>query len=157
MEKMTENQKQIVLQALCEGLPYGLLCDRLGVAKKLFSVSPYVVYCLELDNGEYMPSKYKLDDIKPYLRPLSSMTEEERKKLFSLCTFAENSDWEGKVTELYVIEIAHRYDPTHNSDNSFKIWGVDMRPIYWLNEHHFDYLNLIEAGLALEAPEGMYK
>ena len=26
----------------------------------------------------------------------------------------------------------------------------------WLNKHHFDYRGLIEKGLALEAPEGMY-
>ena len=29
--------------------------------------------------------------------------------------------------------------------------------IDWLNAHHFDYRGLIEKGLALEAPEGMYK
>ena len=28
--------------------------------------------------------------------------------------------------------------------------------IGWLNAHHFDYRGLIERGLALEAPEGMY-
>ena len=27
----------------------------------------------------------------------------------------------------------------------------------WLNAHHFDYRGLIPTGLALEAPEGMYK
>jgi len=27
----------------------------------------------------------------------------------------------------------------------------------WLNAHHFDYRGLIEKGLALEAPEGMYE
>ena len=27
----------------------------------------------------------------------------------------------------------------------------------WLKVHHFDYRGLIEKGLALEAPEGMYK
>lgn len=27
----------------------------------------------------------------------------------------------------------------------------------WLNAHHFDYHSLIEKGLALEAPEDMYK
>jgi hypothetical protein len=27
----------------------------------------------------------------------------------------------------------------------------------WLNAHHFDYRGLIPMGLALEAPEGMYK
>ena len=26
----------------------------------------------------------------------------------------------------------------------------------WLNSHHFDYRGLIEKGLALPAPEGMY-
>ena len=29
--------------------------------------------------------------------------------------------------------------------------------IDWLNAHHFDYRGLIEKGLALEAPKGMYK
>jgi hypothetical protein len=28
--------------------------------------------------------------------------------------------------------------------------------IDWLNAHHFDYRGLIEKGLAIEAPEGMY-
>ena len=27
----------------------------------------------------------------------------------------------------------------------------------WMHSHHFDYRGLIEKGLALEAPEGMYK
>ena len=26
----------------------------------------------------------------------------------------------------------------------------------WLNKHHFDYRGLIEKGLALKAPKGMY-
>jgi hypothetical protein len=28
--------------------------------------------------------------------------------------------------------------------------------IDWLNVHHFDYRNLIDKGLAIEAPDGMY-
>jgi len=32
--------------------------------------------------------------------------------------------------------------------------GVDAD---WYNAHHFDYRGLIEKGLAIEAPEGMYK
>lgn len=34
---------------------------------------------------------------------------------------------------------------------------LDYETIDWLNAHHFDYRGLIEKGLALEAPEGMYK
>ena len=55
----------------------------------------------------------------PFLRSMSSMTEEERKYLQKL---------------------------------PFPYNFVD-----WLNSHHFDYRGLIEKGLALEAPKGMYK
>ena len=34
---------------------------------------------------------------------------------------------------------------------------VRMALFDWLNEHHLDYRGLIEKGLALEAPEGMYE
>ena len=62
---------------------------------------------------------------KPYLRPMSSMTEEEIKEYKHLVAFGGNSD------------------------------GV-ANFIDWLNAHHFDYHKLIELGLALEAPQGMY-
>jgi hypothetical protein len=36
--------------------------------------------------------------------------------------------------------------------------SIDMvNVIDWFNAHHFDYRGLIERGLALEAPKGMYK
>ena len=58
--------------------------------------------------------------VKPYLRPMSSMSFEEKAYCFA-------------VNEQPVVYID------------------------WLNEHHFDYRGLIEKGLALEAPEGMYE
>lgn len=33
---------------------------------------------------------------------------------------------------------------------------IDYKSVDWLNAHHFDYRGLIERGLALEAPKGMY-
>jgi hypothetical protein len=36
-------------------------------------------------------------------------------------------------------------------------WNTGWEHYDWLNAHHFDYRGLIEKGLALEAPEGMYK
>ena len=68
---------------------------------------------------------------KPYLRPMSSMTEEE--KIESL-----NFAWEDDYGRLAC------YD------------GNVSEYIDWLNAHHFDYRGLIEKGLAIEAPEGMY-
>ena len=127
---MTQEEKQLLLKDLCARLPYGVICDRLGQAKKLLSVSPYKVYCLEFDNGEY---KYKVEDIKPYLRPMSSMTEEEYNNLCNSCTWLWFKD------DLRTV--------THG----------DYKCYDWLNSHHFDFRGLIEMGLALEAPEGMYK
>ena len=40
---------------------------------------------------------------------------------------------------------------------SFNINGRNYDYYDWLNSNHFDYRDLIEKGLALEAPEGMYK
>ena len=72
-----------------------------------------------------------INDIKPYLRPMSSMTEEEKKEYCNLQDrFLCSSQY--PVTDTYEL-----FD--------------------WLNAHHFDYRGLIEKGLALEAPEGMYK
>ena len=73
----------------------------------------------------------KIENIKPYLRPMSSMTEEERN---ILCSFIYG------IEQVY-LEIGIKYC---------------AEALDWLNARHFDYRGLIEKGLALEAPEGMY-
>lgn len=76
-------------------------------------------------------STNELDIVKPYLRSMSSMTEEEWKEY--------KSTW--KLVEHDLEDI---YEPCIESYD-------------WLNVHHFDYRGLIKRGLALEAPEDMYK
>lgn len=66
--------------------------------------------------------------IKPYLRSMSSMAEKE------------------------LVEYKHLVNRYNASNPDSASGWVD-----WLNAHHFDYRGLIEKGLALEAPEGMYK
>ena len=68
-------------------------------------------------------------ELKPYLRPMLSMTEEEKEEY-------------NKTENLSLFDL-HHYPTIKSFD--------------WLNAHHFDYRGLIEKGLALEAPEGMYK
>ena len=70
--------------------------------------------------------------IKPYLRLMSSMTKEEKKEF---CKIEGRLNFPCKHIKL--------------------IFSVDE--FDWLNSHHFDYRGLIEKGLAIEAPEGMYK
>lgn len=81
-------------------------------------------------------------ETKPYLRPMSSMTKEEKKELKELHFY---------YTDGHIV---------NDEDKDFKPIIVDEMHcvciIDWLNAHHFDYRGLIEKGLALEAPKGMY-
>lgn len=81
------------------------------------------------DFGSFNKRHYSgyIDFIKPYLRPMSSMTEEEHKELKQVA-LVDNEGVPGDI-------------PAY---------------IDWLNAHHFDYRGLIEKGLALEAPKDMY-
>ena len=114
-----------------------MICDRLGQPKKLLSVTPNKVYCLGFDNGEYMPSEYKLDDIKPYLRPMKSMTDEEKDDV-----------------EMYMSQVADEY---YNDWYSPNAWDAMREFVDYCNKRHLDFRGLIWKGLALEASEGMYE
>jgi len=90
-----------------------------------------------------------LEKMLPYLRPMSSMTEEELKEL---------NDKYGIIAYFFIQEPPYYYglQAQHSDIGSIEI--SEFSKIYdWLNAHQFDYCGLIEKGLALEAPEGMYK
>ena len=74
----------------------------------------------------------QLSGFKPYLRPMPTMDGAEVLEYISLKEDIVASDGITYYFETY-------------------------ESIDWLNKNHFDYRDLIEKGLALEAPEGMYK
>ena len=145
---MTQEEKSLLLQDLCARVPYGVMCDRLGHPLKLVGVHPNKEFALEFDRGEYMPTEYTVEDVKPYLRPMSSMTEEEfgNLKVYSELEYdqLEMPEWDNgyKTLEFWLEEV-----PSY----------VVILVFDWLNKNHFDYRGLIERGLALEAPKGIYK
>ena len=117
---MNEQDKQLLLQDLCARLPYGVIVqDRNGV------------HVLTQGNTEFADLFNGKCNIKPYLRPISSMTEEEEIEYDA--TFA-------------TIHINGHYDSV-----------MTYKSFDWLNANHFDSRNLIEKGLAIAAPEGMYE
>ena len=145
---MTQEDKELLLKDLCARLPYGVKIKYLPDNRLDGIVLPYLHNGLTVLQKGAISYRANIKYIRPYLRPMSSMTEEEWKELNCI----------GYIVPLY--------------DGCF---GVDMRayckngqPYYrrfsdfstiedWLNSHHFDYRGLIEKGLALEAAEGMYK
>jgi hypothetical protein len=122
---MTKEEKELLLKDLSARLPYGL---KVECEKYPFPVT--VLYAGNIDEVKFVETGgiEHICLIKPYLRPISSMTEEEKKD------FGVPFTSEGLVTLADTVECMD-----------------------WLNVHHFDYRGLIEKGLALEASEGIYK
>ena len=117
---MNKEEKELLLKDLCARLSYGVKVT--WDNKHPLTVTPHI-YCAiaSEDNKDKLP--------KIFLRPMSSITEEEIKEFSVL----------GVGIHLFKGPLIPSYDT-----------------LDWLNAHHFDYRNLIEKGLALEAPKGMY-
>lgn len=135
---MIQEEKELLLRDLCARLPYGVLChingDDTNTPRKLSRIEvdelDGILLDFWTDREDYLSIQVYLSEVKPYLRPMSSMTEEEIKEFSVL----------GVGMHLFKGPLIPSYDT-----------------LDWLNAHHFDYCGLIEKGLALEAPEGMYK
>ena len=131
---MTQKDKDLLFKDLCARLPYHVRC-KIWLEDGTTEEGPLD---LQHNYGDVLQDAFfcdKIKEIKPYLRPLSSMTEEEVKEYHNLCYEEEREqiefgDW---VTRVY-------YHDTIES-------------IDWLNKHHFDYRGLIEKGLAIEVTE----
>lgn len=141
---MTKEEKQLLLKDISARLPYGVKC-RASYSKfptTLVDVNvdanvgdDFFIVTVKLEKtGLNSPSL--IEDIRPYLRPMSSMTEEEIKEFRAFhCVDGLHPYFYQQMCNL------------QNLENMFN----------WLNAHHFDYRGLIVKGLALEAPEGMYQ
>ena len=152
---MTQEDKELLLQDLCARLPYRVKCS-FGVDDAVYEITGVNPTCCGASEIQATHVKssvngdFRLNSCKPYLFPLSSMTEEQKQELFELCRFCIEEDWEGKKREVYAIAISSRADPAYCFDHNFYMWGVDIRAIDWLNKNHFDYRGLIEKGLAID-------
>ena len=121
---MTEQDKQLLLQDLCARLPYGVIAE---IIKRIQDDTSIVIGKV---NPMWLAAKYdKIEDIKPYLRSMSDMTEDEKKE-YSILSYLDD-----------------KYTQPHDSAHLLD----------WFYTHHLDFRGLIPKGLALEAKEGMYK
>ena len=123
---MNKKDKDLLIKDLSARVFYGVKVN----IERDFPNNPQIVERVAKD-GEIIVNGILAYDIycyKPYLRPMSSMTEEEKED------FGVPFTSEGLTTLADTIECMD-----------------------WLNEHCFDYRGLIEKGLALEAPKDMYK
>lgn len=139
---MNQQDKELLLKDLCVRLPYGVKVEfRVGDNVpdiRIFTGKDY----------DYLKTYHYIDEFtnctfKPYLRPLSSMTEEERADMGEAILKDKIEPW-GEIKSSGVDNLL--LCSSRQASNL----------IDWFNRYHFDYRGLIEKGLAIEASEGMY-
>ena len=160
---MTQEDKELLLKDLCARLPYGIKCQidydneedaDLGIER--YCDDRIVSVCVETEEiGLYEASEYFYpDEIKPYLRPMSSMTEKEKKEMLAI--FESPCENPRLEVDKYCGITYTKYAESHRVIDMYYDAEQQAEWLDWLNSHHFDYRGLISKGLAIEAPEGMY-
>ena len=146
---MTKEEKELLLKDLCARLPYGVICQFIWTYSNETTDGEDVIArendnirCIDIHTKEIQADYYgewvDLEHCKPYLRPMTSMTEEEAIFLNGL-VYNKESVFSSPVP-IYVVNE-----------------GDIDKYIDYCNEHCLDWRYLIEKGLAIEAHKGMYK
>lgn len=137
---MSQKDKELLFKDLCTRLPY-------HVKVKVWlkdGITEEGLLDLEHNYADVLRDAFyynKIKDIKPYLRPLSSMTEEERDE------FEFKTDF-----KIWSNDFDNQYD-TLGNEYGYIDKECIVETFDWLNAHHFDYRGLIEKGLAIEVTE----
>ena len=125
---MTQEDKEFLLRDLCARLPYGVkVNNEIQGDFVIYGVCENYIFARTTTSHV----DFRVEDIKPYLFPLSSMTEGQCYKLASIRSGFQDC-WKYIKT------------PIPLSICNFE--NVD-----WFNKNHFDYRGLIEKGLAIDA------
>ena len=129
---MTQEDKILLIRDLCGRLPYGVKAYIKNWSKldRKYYEGVYTVESIDSSLNTIVADSERSSvevivgdddyEIKPYLRPMSNMTEEEKLMYEGLMIGTDNIS--------YILDV-----------------------IDWLNAHHFDYRDLIEKGLAIDA------
>ena len=137
---MTQEDKELLIKDLCARLPYRIKASYYGAEeeREIWDEIESVTLDGYVDIGQYSLS---IEHIKPYLFPMSSMTDDQ------CCDFY------------------YRFVENETDYNDFKkyyfdgcLWHKILTSINdccdiidWFNKNHFDYRGLIEKGLAIDA------
>ena len=132
---MIQEDKELLLKDLCARLTYGVKVKIYNEALLNYGEGEIgIIDGKEVSEDDHFTINTKTDrwiisinEFKPYLRPMTCMTDEEKADI----------EWYYRNSQVDKKDISNCID--------------------YFNSHHLDYHNLIPMGLALEAKEGMYE
>ena len=133
---MSPEDKELLLKDLCSRVPFVVWCyypNGTGAYGPLSGVVGEKCYFFGSDS-------YNVENVKPLLRPLSDMTEEEKEEI---------------KKDYLVSFLGNRIRLYYHSEG---YWDNDLTPdnkdytdlLDWLKAHHFDHRGLISKGLAID-------
>lgn len=137
VSNITQEDKELLLRDLSARLPYGVMCATTDNDGSLPNI--WRVVKADMINKDFflIHDSYKADrivdvkEVKPYLFPLSSMTEEQTEELIKIINTGQND----------------------NNEFMRSICRIDF-----YHKHHFDYRGLISMDLAIDATNlGIYE
>ena len=128
---MTQENKELLLKDLCARLPYGVKVEITHWRNRDKGMIDSKIFRVPLDVNKASVLIKSTSDVRPYLFPLSSMTDEQKKEYDSIIYHG---------VELH----CERY---------YNVIDVDcfeeLQEFY--HKNHLDYRNLIGFGLAIDA------
>lgn len=136
---MKQEEKELLLKDLSSRLSYGV---KIFVDEKVETLDGLNILDNVIEYGIFLSCD--IEEVKPYLFPLSSMTEEQLKDL---------KEYSGLKYDGCLLDLVKYTD----SVSTLEFWieeipcNIIIRVFDWLNSHYFDYRGLIQLGLANDA------
>lgn len=120
------------IKDLCSRLPYGVIVDTPKGKGHACDIN-FTIFGAEIgvNINTTVRDTFSINDVKPYLRPMSSMTEEQKKEYRKVC------ELDTEILSKHPMD-GTPFPALYNSQD-------------WLNKNHFDYRGLIPMGLAIDA------
>ena len=127
---MTQEDKELLLKELCARLPYGVKCyDEAQKETGIFKHFEYEGFG-RIHTGRGVRF---IENIKPYLFPLSSMTDEQKEEYH------------------YIVNYISPDDTENWAEGEFVYVNQIEQLLHFYHINHLDWRGLIEKGLALDA------
>lgn len=135
---MTQEEKDLLMKDLSCRLPYGVICEYgYGNDLELNGIDKPNTITFKCATKSFWITD-DLDKCRPYLFPMSSMTEEQEDEFNNLYYRYHES--------AFIFNERFSYD-------RYSMKDIGFYPYYlqdWLNSNHFDYRGLIKKGLAID-------
>ena len=145
---MTQEDKESLLKDLCARLPYGVKCCIYNFGEDIVRIKEDVLWSVQGDNILTLKSyvekgeAYMYHQIRPYLFPLSSMTERQKEEL--------NKKFNVQFLGNTIYSIHYHSEGCWDTDLELDLqdwlWFIN-----WCYKNHFDIYGLIPMGLAIDA------